>query len=53
MKSKFDQAFNELLASWRHHEMLRASHAPISDLVESRMQLQRARVEVSQARRTF
>ncbi len=51
MQSSFDRAFNELLASWRHYEMLRARHAPFSDLVDSRVQLLHARAEMSKARR--
>ncbi len=41
--SRFDDAFERLLAAWRHHQDLRAAGASIADLYASRARLDEAR----------
>ena len=51
MQNNFDQAFGRLLASWRHHQQLRADKAAFAERLESSSQLMDARVEMARARR--
>ena len=51
MQRNFDEAFDELLRSWRRHEQLRAQHASFMDLLDARTRLMEARVAVARARR--
>ena len=51
MQNSFDQAFGRLLASWRHHQHLRASSASFAERLESSSQLMDARIEMARARR--
>ena len=51
VQNNFDQAFGRLLASWRHHQELRAANASFADRLESSAQLTDARIEMARARR--
>jgi hypothetical protein len=51
MQTNFDDAFGELLESWRRHEQLRDQHASFLDLLDARTRLMDARVAVARARR--
>ncbi len=43
----FDDAYAQLVSSWLRHEELKANGAPISDLFDARMALDRARYQAA------
>jgi hypothetical protein len=51
VQSSFDQAFSRLLASWRHHQQLRARDGSFGERLDAASQLMNARVEMARARR--
>lgn len=51
MSMQFNQAYEDLLSTWKRHQELRDRKAGLGELAESRMRLHTARAAMAQARR--
>ncbi len=50
LTTQFNKALRELLDAWRHHYDLVSHHAPTSEVLDARDQLETARLEARRAR---